>query len=876
MRERIILAPGINGNELIKSMALHGINTINLRICSAGELARIALMRSGIAVKEEFLSTREECAEVAKAIKDIAYFRKPTYSDIREITGAIRRMRSLVIGNDEVIQIEKNLKKGIFSEKNAALNIAYQNYMKALSDNNQIDSMGLVRMAADECQVIDADFMILKEYPVSPLEKSLLDKISNNSFSEVTIQSLYNISDKQVKLESIKNCYGAPNEVETILNDIYQGKELDKCTVVVADGMTYGQLFFDYALLYDLPISFGCGVPIVNTNPAKLLDLYYRWITAGFFSAGTLAEMLNSVAFNKSKLDKVLPEVDDEFSNKTYDEVLAGIRFTNDVTTNIARLNDFKQALDEETAIVDKDDTKAVKKLNEKKKCIPLLEAMAVELALAPEEFIKKYSYIRKGNSTHSEKLIMGLDMAAVSAIYDELSIIRRAEIDQTTEDLVKNVLGMAICMQNSESGKLHITTIEKSLSSVRENVYIAGLSSAKYPGSPRENYLLLDDDLNQFGSQAEYMTSKGKIKHRQDILMNLAKLSSALDSKLNISYSGLNVSELKRENASSTIFELYKEECGKTISAKDLEDKTIKVEYFEPAISKNREVGKAYVGGSEIKTDSTKTPNEEYAVPWNLEAAYSPSALSTFFGCPRHFMLANSTMLGLKEPDDDNPFETISTSASGTLAHSLMERLANTSMTMEEFLKLSEEYFDRFMKQNPALISDGVESEKSSFLEMMETAYEMDPHREVALAEEDIRATHESGVKIHGYPDRVEKLDDGTYLIVDFKTGRNIGHVKDDIDTCLQIVIYAYLMEQKGYKVSGGEFRYIRLGETISCKYDDEIKSALNEKLTLFKEIMKGGEFPLPGVVSGGDTDPCKYCKCMSICGINTKGGEE
>ena len=82
--------------------------------------------------------------------------------------------------------------------------------------------------------------------------------------------------------------------------------------------------------------------------------------------------------------------------------------------------------------------------------------------------------------------------------------------------------------------------------------------------------------------------------------------------------------------------------------------------------------------------------------------------------------------------------------------------------------------------------------------------------------------------------------------------------------------------MEQKGYKVSGGEFRYIRLGETISCKYDDEIKSALNEKLTLFKEIMKGGEFPLPGVVSGGDTDPCKYCKCMSICGINTKGGEE
>ena len=876
MRERIILAPGANGNELIKSMALHGVNTINLRICSSGELARLALMRSGIAIKEEFLSNREECAEVSKAIKGIDYFKKPTYSDIREVTKAIRKMRSLVVGSDEITQIKTNLKKGIFTEKNDALFVAYENYMKGLSDNNQIDAIGLVRIAADKCQIIDADFIIFKEYPISPLEKSLLEKLSDNNYTEITITSLYGISDKPLKLESIKNCYGAPNEVETILEDIYQKKELDKCTVAVSDSSTYGQLFFDYALLYNLPITFGCGIPIINTNPAKLLVLYYRWMTAGFFSSGSLAEMLNSPAFNKSKLNSLMPEVDDTFSNKTYDEVLSGIRFTNDITTNNVRLNDFKQALTEEATTVDKDDTKAVKKLNEKNKCIPLLEVMATELALTPEEFIKKYSYIRKGNKTHSENLIMGLDMAAASAIYDELSVIRNAEIDQTTDDLVKNVLSMAICSQNSEAGKLHITTIEKALSSVRENMYIAGLSATKYPGSPRENYLLLDDDFKQFGIQAEYMTSKGRVKAKQESLMSLATLSSALESKIHLSYAGLNVSELKRENASSMIFELFRVESGKTVTARDLDEKTVKVEYFEPAISATREIGKAYITGSEIETDESRKANDEYGVPWNLNIAYSPSALSTFFGCPRHFMLTNSTMLGLTEPEDDNPFETISASASGTLAHSLMERLANTNMTLEEFLKLSEEYFNRFMKQNSALLTDSVESEKASFLEMMETAYEMDPHREAALAEEDVSATHESGVKIHGYPDRVEKLEDGSYLVVDFKTGRNIGHIKDDIDTCLQIVIYAYLLEQKGYKVSGGEFRYIRLGEVVSCKYDDEMKAALNDKLTLFKEVMESGEFPLPGAIFDVGNDPCKYCKCMSICGINSRGGEE
>ena len=62
MREKIILAPGANGGELTKSLAMHGVNCFNLRIVSAGELARIAMMRSGVAIKEDFVSSREETA----------------------------------------------------------------------------------------------------------------------------------------------------------------------------------------------------------------------------------------------------------------------------------------------------------------------------------------------------------------------------------------------------------------------------------------------------------------------------------------------------------------------------------------------------------------------------------------------------------------------------------------------------------------------------------------------------------------------------------------------------------------------------------------------------------------------------------------------
>ena len=141
--EQIILAPGINGNELLRSLAMHGKNCFNVRVCSANNLARLALMRSGIPIKENFVSSQEAAAIIAEAVKaeeeakaakntdteknaeagkksetdndkEKFYFDKTTYSDIRAITNAVYRMRSLVPGGkveDEAKAIQNALEK---------------------------------------------------------------------------------------------------------------------------------------------------------------------------------------------------------------------------------------------------------------------------------------------------------------------------------------------------------------------------------------------------------------------------------------------------------------------------------------------------------------------------------------------------------------------------------------------------------------------------------------------------------------------------------------------------------------------------------------------------------------------------------------------
>ena len=417
---------------------------------------------------------------------------------------------------------------------------------------------------------------------------------------------------------------------------------------------------------------------------------------------------------------------------------------------------------------------------------------------------------------------------------------------------------------------------------SIRDTLYVAGMSASKYPGAPRENYLLLDDDLTHcFGERAKYLTSEGVVKRKLEQVKNLIRLASALDAEIHISYAGMDVSELKKDNASSLIYEIFKEERGTEATSEELKKTVKKVGYFDPSISKTKHIGLTYNRGDQIIGSSDDDTKPE-AFGWGIDREYSPSALDTYFNCPRQFML--KYLVGVPETEEDDPLKIITPIETGKLTHALMKIQGDSPMTREAFLKLSEEHFDRFIAEKPPIITENIEDEKEDFLELMTAAYDGDPHRTVLLGEKDIHCEHaESNVKIHGYPDRVEKLDnedddDDTdkYLIVDFKTGSSLKHEKDDINTCLQVLIYAYLMESKGYNIAGCEYRYPRLdNEIVSCKYDDEIKKQLTQRLKQFKESLESGVFPI-AKPKDDDDDPCRFCTYGNLCGKNEEETEE
>ena len=849
--EQIIVVP--RTSKLSLSLAYQNKSLFNTRIFTPIELAREALLRSGKVCNKEFVSRESELSYFKALIDSVDYFKTSKLADINSVNQTINTIRKLVV-SDEAKEIQDRLSKGPFKNKNDALYKIYEKYINKLNNENKVDAIALIRFAIDNTESIkDAEFVIVNEFPLQPLEEALINKISNN-ITRKSIFDLFGVKDSSVHIETYKNCYGSSNEVATIVDDIFtnKDKEMDQCVVACADYPTYSQIFYDYVCKYNIPVTFGNGISIVNSYPGKLLQQYYHWENAGAFGWEPFFKMIHSPYFNYELLDSLVVVNDEkEFNRSKFYERLSRLRLTNNKEINKQRIDDFKKSISRSEI---NDNDKLEKYVNG-------FEIIAEELSLPIEEFLSKYFTVRNQNEMANK-----LDEAAKRTIINEIKTIKNIGLS-ITDDVIETLLRKPTFRQGNKPGCIHITTIDDALSSLRNNLYICGLSSTIYPGSPKENPLLLDEDLKSFNN--EDLTSKGKVKTKINNLLTLVKFATALNNKIDLSYAGLNVSELKNNNASSLLYEIYElENNGKSID--DFKDNIKNISYFEPNLSNSKLIGQAYNESKKIAYKA-KSYNDSQKEALNI-GRYSPSALNTFFNCRKQFLYQN--LLKLEAPDDYNPYEVIPATEQGTLVHALMEYLADHRMEKDEFATLARDVFDEYMKIAVPLIPEKIENVRDEFIEMINNAWEMDEanKRELDFKEVDQDCVHEgTGIIIHGYPDRVEKTNDGKAVIIDFKTERNKkAHKKDDIDSCLQVLIYAYIVENKlGKEVDHCEYRMLRYKNCIvTCKYDEEMKIKLNSKLLEFKEAIDAGDFSIQPMTEEEEKEKCKYCKFGSICG--------
>ena len=149
-----------------------------------------------------------------------------------------------------------------------------------------------------------------------------------------------------------------------------------------------------------------------------------------------------------------------------------------------------------------------------------------------------------------------------------------------------------------------------------------------------------------------------------------------------------------------------------------------------------------------------------------------SATSVNTYADCPRQFYFSDILAFQEKDGNRDNL-------AYGNSVHKACQKLVDFAMangeypTKEEFLGFFEEDFSKQEISNKKSRLDFLDRANANlskfYVQMLNT-----PVNNLYKAEYRISDFEINGVKIKGFIDRIEKLEDGTFALYDYKTGSN------------------------------------------------------------------------------------------------------
>lgn len=830
MFEKIIIAPSANEAELLRTLAVFNINSLGLRVMDGVKFAEYSLMRSGIAVTEKYADSSIQSALIYNIISAIPQFMSSSFVDAQNISATLNTARSLILENESEI-LHNNLSNGEFPDNSAALIAVYDKYIDSLFSEKLIDGIQLIRRAAENAVTLNADVIILEEFPLTPAELYLIKKLSNGNYRKMHIYELFGSSEKTFDNMKITAAYGEMNEIEYIISHIYEnGLSLDKCTIAVTDTAKYPRLISEIANQYKVPVTFGCGLPISNAYPAQLLRYYYDWKNIGYCGADALNKMIFSICFDRNILLETLG-IENDSDLKELIQTAGNLRISDDKLTNQQRIGDYKKAYPEQSGMVE------------------LLRKFADEFEHGCIYFVKRYAYIRKNDCGK-------IDRSALNVIDHEISSYMRFFSGSPTE-IIPDILSRNVLSENSREGHLHICDLSQAICSLRKNIFIVGLSASNFPGSPAENYLIPDNDLLLFSKDAP--TSEKIISEKKENLFALLRFASAMETKVHLSYSEFSIAELKNENASSVLYEIYSQCHGNIADMNKFNDSINHIGYFESNISPTRFVGKAYNRG--VNLDIQKVFASFDKPVMDNDITISPSKVEVYLKCQKKFYYKHIMNIQILETDD--VFTLIPPVDQGNLIHDLMKYAADNMPDENEFYAKAERTFDLYIISRPPLNKPELNKVKNNFLHMAKVGYSFIKRNEIIGSEMEIGPVEISGIKLCGRLDILVKNSEGKYCIADFKTGRRITHKEDDFDSCIQILLYAYMLNKsENIIIDSGEYNYLRYDKQIKCTISNGVFEQINELLNTLNKSLLTGEYS-----STEKRTDCQYCEYFDIC---------
>lgn len=250
------------------------------------------------------------------------------------------------------------------------------------------------------------------------------------------------------------------------------------------------------------------------------------------------------------------------------------------------------------------------------------------------------------------------------------------------------------------------------------------------------------------------------------------------------------------------------------------------------------------------------------------LPRSLSPSRLSDFQACPRRYQYASVERI---------PQPSSYASAKGRFAHFVLEQLfslAPEERTLERAREFVPAAVDAVLTED---VRSDIEMDDAMMRrllneteEILTTYFQMEDPTTVTSEGVELRlGASVDGAPLFGILDRLDRDDDGSLTIVDYKTG-GLPNRNYDTQTFANAELYAALCEASlGERPAKIRLMYVAKGASIERDVTDVVVKARShaaagawEKINRYYE---DGEFPAKPSVNS-----CRFCSFKDLCRAN------
>lgn len=247
-------------------------------------------------------------------------------------------------------------------------------------------------------------------------------------------------------------------------------------------------------------------------------------------------------------------------------------------------------------------------------------------------------------------------------------------------------------------------------------------------------------------------------------------------------------------------------------------------------------------------------------------DKSYSPSAIKTYLYCPRQYLYSKILKLEGRDGNPDN-------ASYGTAVHSACEFAVKYALKNNKYPS-KQDFIEVFKNElSNQKVSDyknrvNLEGRGEKALDEFYNQIITSPIKNLVNSEQEISYKHDN-YSFYGIIDRVDKNEDGTYSIYDYKTGKaktskQVCPEGEHEDYYNQMAIYKYMFENlTGNKVSNTTFIFPDdCTKNLTVKYTEEDCNKVVEKFKKAIDSINNLEFE-----PTYDQKACKYCACADFC---------